>query len=323
MLSKESVLCFCLIVILFSCRNDDSNFEDIVNDSKKGSYLRVIEASAESFDRHQLESILFELNLEVVNSQSGPSLESVDVFVTYIPNSPGTNPIPEPLISISIEDFVNDINSELPRYVLSITSAAVLAALTLDAVEVFPEDVFRIEWTANLSDGQSFQASNTGISVKGQPFYNAPFVYDVVVNCDIGSPDYAVGLYDLVVYEDGITGVTCVFDLFGCSFFENGEVELQVASHPNQRTFRVNYLNKSISVYFDLDCGAVSVPDQNSGLVLSCGDGMRFITNTNTRAFDVENDNSIGFEFTPYFAEDCGLPFTLYTRHTEMYLTKK
>lgn len=294
---------FLLLMIFVSC-SEDSKYEDISQSLEAGAYLRVVDVQALNIDSDTPYEPIFELNLEAVTSLVGPQISLVDIYVTHLSSISADNEERVLLQTIPINQFDTQSNSGLPRYAYDVNLAGILAALRFQSYSEFKrDDVLRFEWVAHLTNGGTFSAENSGVSVKSQSFYNSPFIIDVLMDCNPINEDFAIGSYHL---ENGLQLLNCTW--FGlCHYFEDGVIEIRRGDLEYERVFTVAYFHNEVEFKFILECDKITVPYQKVNL--GCQDNpIAWKTLDNEiNLIDFSNDDSFEFKFFHDFDNACEL----------------
>lgn len=313
MRTKAVNIILVLLILVVSCK-EDSNYEQIVGSVGNGAYLRVLDVQSVELNPNTPNATVFNLAMEAVISVNASQLVSVDVYATYI--SDHKTEIDEKVMigSISIEQFETSIESSLPRYNYELNLTDILGVASLHSYdELRRGDIIRLELVTNLSNGDTFSVVNSGLGVKGQPFYNSPFMYDIGVTCEPEDKSYALGLYDLEVDHEMIH---CpFFPSSGCDHFEDRKVNIRVGNNSHERVFTSTYFGNELDFYFDLECGKVIVPYRANGL--KCGElnSIWAMDDDTVNMIDFSNDDSLTFSFVSDFEDACSgrrlISFTL------------
>ena len=239
----------------FACEDEDTfpyDQDAIINNN--GAFVRLDAIAGAEYD-------LLDLSTGVL------SLESVDLTVEFIDNTPDNGDSSVPAVAVAsfpASMWTRDATTGLPNLELSTTALTALDLLNLTAGDLDGGDVFRYEWTLNLTDGRSYNRNNQSSSLPAWDFYNSPFLADVSVVCLLEST-FGTGSYVLSQQTDG---------LFGGVFEADLAIELvAVEGFTTRRQFSAVYLpqfsvgNGPDDVQFDLICGRVfGLAEQQSGL---------------------------------------------------------
>src|SRR5699024_187363 len=146
--------------------------------------------------------------------------------------------------------------------------------------------IFLLRWTLNLTNGLSFNAENSGQSIKGGAFYNSPFAVNIAVSLEVPSDKY-VGTYTMTqVSTFGGSGVTGDKYLFGNKESGTVTIEIDPNNKLNGRVFDAygaygvgaGFSTAIDPVHFVLTADPVTGKNYTSmsarsGTGLSCGNG--------------------------------------------------
>lgn len=305
-----------LSVLGFACTDEDTfpfDQDAIINNN--GAFVRLDEVIAGEFDLNDLSSSEMGVELEVYDIESGGLLRDVTFSVEFIDNSAGNGSNPVPAVELGTfpaSSFTRDPETGLPNIVVGYTADETLAALGLTAADLDGGDVFRFEWTLNLTDGRSFNRNNQSGSLPAWDFYNSPFLLDVGVVCLL--PDgFATGAYRVEQTE----GPADPF--FGNpTTFYTVDTELTVGATSTERVFDMNWISFPSVMGVNLVCGRTSVSSSASPGA-SCGTTIVWITNDTSGpgAFDGADDSVMTMRFVDDFEGTCGI-----TSIIELTLTK-
>ncbi|ELR69421.1 hypothetical protein C900_04953 [Fulvivirga imtechensis AK7] len=289
-----------LFVLSFaSCGDPDLPYDEETIQNTNGAFLRVIDIPSGTYDFFNLADSEFEIEFEAFDVQKGGLLQSVDMTVRFIDNTPANGNSStdfEDVETIPASQFSKDPDTGLPRIFKSYNAVDMMDLLGLTAADVEGQDVFQFEWTLNMTDGRSYNRHNSSNSVEGETFFSSPFIYNVNVVCQLVN-GFATGAYYIEQQNAGLFG----------QVFADQEVEL-VATGNTTRTLDAVYLeqfaigNGPMTLRFSLVCGSVLVP-ANQATGLGCGGNSLLIGPPNTNGdFDFSDDS----EFTLRIMENTG-----------------
>lgn len=212
-----------LILVTASCTNDDNIINQVDNNIERGAILRTIDVAPLNFDLRD-PSIPWDVTVEMEDNNQGALLDKVDVFVSFLDNTPdnGTNPLEKQLVkTIPGSDFETG-PVDLPRATLNLTLPEVVAATGLADNEFTGGDVFRIELELNLTDGRVFTKDDANGGVAGGSFFQSPYQYGLtLVGCPPRPGEYTIEMTD--AFGDGWQS-TNANDGPGIQLFIEGEL---------------------------------------------------------------------------------------------------
>lgn len=294
-----------LILTTIACQDEDKlpySIDEVIGN--QGAFVRNISVSSGEFNLNDIPSSSFGIQLEAWDAQNGSLLQSLDVTVEFVDNTPdnGENPVDQTFIeTFDASAFTIDSETGLPNIDLNYNAEDVLDILGLSNADLDGGDIFRFEWTLNLTNGKSFNRTNSSSSLPGWPFYNAPFLLDVSVICLVDET-FATGTYVVSQQTDGLFG----------GVWGDDDITVEVTTVPDfstRRQFEAVYLpqfaigNGPQPVQFDLVCGrTASVNEQPSGL--QCTAGLRFGPADSPGSF--VTDEEIVLTIKENIDSDCG-----------------
>lgn len=221
-----------LFIFVVACDNDDKAIEALlVENVERGAVLRTLEIRNNVFDINDLNAE-FNILIEEQDIEDGNLLESVDVQVSFVDNSPdnGQESIAPFIIQELLpSDFTSGANG-LPITTLSYTFQELLTGSSLLIGDMRCKDQFRLDLNLNLTDGRSFNTQNSaGTIVNNSGFFSSPFTYliNVVEPVD---PSTFLGIYELQTIQESENGFP-----FGIA---SGPVELLQGHSSNVRLMR-------------------------------------------------------------------------------------
>lgn len=305
-----------LILVTIACQDEDKlpySIDEVI--ANQGAFVRLDDVISGEFDLLNLAGSNFAVELEAWDAEQGTLLQSLDLTVEFVDNTPdnGTNPVAQTAVeTFAASAFTNDAETGLPNITIQYTANEILSLMGLTAADLDGGDVFRFEWTLNLSNGKSFNRNNSSSSLPGWPFYNSPFLLDVGVVCLL-TDGYAVGSYAMTQTE----GLPDPFFGNPTTFYE-GDVELIVGATSTERLFDFEWLSFPSTMGFNLVCGNTEASSgQDPGA--SCGGQILWFTGDGSGkgSFDPLDDSVITLRFWDDYVNDCGL-----TAITELTLTR-
>lgn len=163
-------------------RIDEFGFE-------QGGYMRTVTPfpvtnATFKVSKADMAGTKMELVAEAVTPNFGALFESYDLTVKFTDTTPanGSNSKPDvALKSFPASAYTKDPVTGYPRATLAVTGKELQDALGLTADQIAAGDRFEITATMHLTDGKSYNATNTGVNITGGAFYSSPFAYRVNV----------------------------------------------------------------------------------------------------------------------------------------------
>ncbi|WP_299761834.1 hypothetical protein [uncultured Dokdonia sp.] len=238
------------ILCLISCSEEDNVINQVLN-AERGAFLRTSNILQGELYVNQPNST-FEIELEEMDSADGGLLSSVDVYLSFIDNTPENNTSTSSNLfkTYNASDFTTGPNN-LPVISLRYTYTELLEAVGLLIDETHCKDQFRLDLELNLTDGRVFKHENAANSVVHTiSFSRSPFSYLINI-VDPVSEDLFLGEYQMVHIEDGFFGPTFLFDQ---------PVLIEQGHSTNVRTFELKHpfirVRGRIVVEFTIACDA-------------------------------------------------------------------
>jgi hypothetical protein len=200
------ILLSSLLIVSFSCHEDESPTGDMFSNYEQGAVLRTIEDDSNNniLNSSNNESFFSQV-VEAQDEQDGGLMQEVRVMVEHIDFSseyetPATGD--NLVYTIPASEFETGPFG-LPRTTILVTfgDAANALGLTLDEVNGYqPGDLFRIKLELVLTDGRVYTAADAASMISGG-FFKAPFQYNALISCSPEPGTYTVYMYDN--YGDG------------------------------------------------------------------------------------------------------------------------
>lgn len=254
-----------LFILILSCGSDDKAIEAVlIEDIERGAVLRTLEIRNSDFNINDLNSE-FNILIEEQDIEDGNLLESVDVQISFVDNSPdnGQESIAPFIIQELLpSDFTSGANG-LPIITLTYTFQELLTASSLLIDDIRCKDQFRLDLSLNLIDGRTFNTQNSaGTVVNNSGFFSSPFTYLINIVEPIDSSSF-LGFYQLDTIQESENGIP-----FGIS---SGLVELSQGHSHNVRVFRhiVNDF-ESVDIEITIACDIVIATRYQKTLLPTC-----------------------------------------------------
>tara|TARA_B110000003_G_scaffold105958_1_gene108318 strand:- start:275 stop:1222 length:948 start_codon:yes stop_codon:yes gene_type:complete len=209
------ILLSSIMIVSFSCSDDDTVTSEMLDTFENGGALRTVEIINDLFNSSDPTSA-FMVEIEAQDEQDGGLMQEVRVIAEFIDFTSDfiTPPTGDALIkTIPASDFeIGEFG--LPRTTVSVTFQEVsdVFGLTLDPENGYqPGDVMRIKLELVLTDGRVYGPDSAASIITGG-FFSSPFQYNALISCSPAYGDYVVEMYD--GYGDGwqSTGVEVCVD---------------------------------------------------------------------------------------------------------------
>jgi len=291
------------LLLLASCDEDDNLTTNVQEQVGSGAVLRTISLEGGALDVLNLGATTT-IMVEEQDNQDGDLLESVDVFVSFIDNTPDDvqSPAEALLTTIPASDFT-DGPFGLPRGGFSGTLGEFTSALGLMPGQFNCGDAINLRLSLNLTDGRVFSADSTTGNISGGAFFSSPFLYNVNIVANLPSDTLYTGMYQLTTEAPGIFGVADYLDgVYNVISTNNTTRVIQgVTTFPAFGGFG------PVDLEFQFICGQIIVtPAQSVGA--GCNAAIQSGPAIMNSVYDLENPDDVDFviNFTSDETDDCG-----------------
>lgn len=226
---KKNIL-YLMVVAFLSCAESDNAIDRVNNTVTTGAVLATTQINNLTLDKSDL-SRPVSFDLELRDGNNGNLLRDVEIFISYddrtLDNGDNSNS-QEPYSILTPEDFVMGENN-LPVTTIEITPQEILDFYNFSIDDVSCTDRFQIDFTLNLTNGNSFNHENSiGPIISFTGAIRSPFTYDIYVVNGVDE-EFLTGQYTYSSIQDGFDGST----------FSTPELVELTASRPNARSFEV------------------------------------------------------------------------------------
>lgn len=206
---KRSILACLAALVVFSCSDDEKAIDRVNEELEYGAVVRTLNFNNSEFDVTDPNSV-FSVDIEVQDEQDGGLLESVDLFVSFIDNTPAGGDFSTQEVrygSLFPEDFSNGANG-FPRMTLQLSYAELANLVGVPQGSIACKDQFAVRLEINLTDGRSFTTGNaSSIILAYETFFSSPYCYFINVVEPLDE-DLFVGDYVMTSVVDGPLGPT-------------------------------------------------------------------------------------------------------------------
>mgnify|MGYP000374435954 CR=1 FL=1 len=274
------------VILCFSCNDEEKAIEIVLEEVDRGAVLRTLRFNSGEFEVNAPESI-FSVDLQEQDIEEGGLLNTVDVFVSFIDNTPSGNSVStqQVLLETLTPDSFTSGDFGLPGTTLTYSFAELLDATDLTIDQTNCKDQFRLDLVLNLSDGLTFNLTNSsGTVVNTTGFFKSPFTYLINIVEPIDQ-DLFTGVYEFTSIQDGF---------FGPTFGQDGLVNIRKREHSNN--FRVlDFSNYQFE--FSVVCDAI-IATRYQQSVFGCTDDVsdRVLIGPDAIAVTVNPDDDSVFE---------------------------
>ncbi|GGG40254.1 hypothetical protein GCM10011344_46400 [Dokdonia pacifica] len=248
---KKITIIILSLFLCIACDDEEKAIETVLVEVDRGAVLRTLQFNNGEFEINNPSSV-FSIDIEEQDIEEGRLLSTVDVFVTFIDNTPAGNSVSTQRIlleTLTPEDFATS-DFSLPAITLDYTYAELLDATGLTIDQTNCKDQFRLDLDLNLSDGLTFNVTNSaGTVVNTTGFFKSPFTYLINIVEPISS-DKFTGVYQYTSIEDG---------LFGPSFGPDRLFTIVNGHSNNFRQFEFGSGVNRVLIEFSIVCDAAVV----------------------------------------------------------------
>ncbi len=168
--------------LVVGCETEMVDTLDVFN-LPNGGYMRIVTPfpvnnSTFKVSKANMAGTKMELVHEAVTPEKGAKFASYDLEMQFV----GASTIAyKAFKSVPASAYAKDATTGYPRHTLAVTGAEAMTTMGLDTSKIKAGDRFVIRGTMKLTDGQSFNAANTGVNITGGAFYSSPFMYTINV----------------------------------------------------------------------------------------------------------------------------------------------
>lgn len=160
-------------------RFDEFSFE-------QGGYMRQVTpfpVANFTVSKANMAGTKIEFVAEAVTPDAGALFSSYDLVVRFVDNTKdnGNDSKADVVLkSYPASAYTKDPTTGYPRTTISITGKEMQDKLGLTDAQISEKDQFEVRGTMKLTNGRSFNASNSGANLTGA-FYSSPFLHRAVV----------------------------------------------------------------------------------------------------------------------------------------------
>lgn len=175
---KNIFLAF-LAIAAVACGDPELPYETF-EELEKGAYARKLSATG-AFTFGQAATSAYNATVEFYSEDQGQNVASYDWTVEYSGVAGDRTAVS--FLSIPSSSFGTNSDTGLPMVSFTLGMADALTALGLAEADITGGDRFRFRATVVLSDGRSFDATNTGTNIISSVSFNGYFLQDANVVC--------------------------------------------------------------------------------------------------------------------------------------------
>lgn len=208
------------VIVLLSCEDPNEGPVFYYEDLAGGTYVRLVENSDNFLvDLNSLADFTHTYTVEFVDSNKGSTVQSYTADLIYKSGTESTTV--EDFISLTSDDFtVND--NGFTQASITITSADLLAAFSLLAADLSPEDEFELKGEIVTPD-YTFNSVNSSATVEGA-FFQGYFDFTVFVGCASNLAGKYLATSTAINCSAETSGATTLLD--SISFVDTGNIAI-------------------------------------------------------------------------------------------------
>lgn len=200
-----------LLIVVSSCKNEDSLPFEFYEDTAKGAYPRALsEEGAFFLTSPEPENSFYNFLVEFYDDNNGQNVAEYSFEVRY-QNLSVTPPVisdSAPLLTITADQFGNSPTG-LPTAEGGFVFDDFLNALGMTLADVNGGDRFVLDATVTLNDGRTFTSDTTDDNIEGNALWNGLFrrIFSVLCTSELaGTLNYTTNATGGWCSESGITG---------------------------------------------------------------------------------------------------------------------
>ncbi|MEJ2161952.1 MAG: hypothetical protein P8X60_01125 [Robiginitalea sp.] len=215
---KHIITTLAIGLVLYSCSEGDTVFDDIRDNETRGAILRTVTIISDEIPIGQSDSF-FGVELEIQDQNEGENVEFIEVYIGFRDNTveEGGNDLDKDESLFETLDASTFEIGEVgyPRFDYEVTLTEMLSFLGLNDSDVDGGDQFEVRFELVLSDGRRYSFDDNTGTLTGS-FFSSPFLYTPTVVCPPQPPtpgDWTIVMGD--AYGDGWNGAALLFDIDG------------------------------------------------------------------------------------------------------------
>lgn len=237
-----------IVMLLFtSCKDDELDRLD-QNQITTGAILRTLNSDLPVVDRNNPDATNLSVQVEFDDFLEQNTLESVDVFMSFVDTSPVNNQLlsfdEAQLGTVPSSEFSAGDSGKLTG-TISANIGEAMSAIGVTQAQIYGGDVFLIRLSLNTTNGQVFSSDNVGTKIQGSSAFLSPFRYSTSVVCPPPAGTWTIDMADS--YGDGWNGAAIAVNLNGTTTNQTisdgstGSVDIEVPSGSSVLVF--SYVN--------------------------------------------------------------------------------
>jgi len=212
-----TVLVAGFIVLFSSCEEGNNVFDQIVAEEQRGAVLRTINVSSNELPIGVADGF-FGVDLEVQDQENGALSQTIEVFGSFIDNTPdngkGASTGESMIETLDVGSFSMGTRS-LPITSYAVTLPQLLSATGVAEADIDGGDQFAVRFELVLKDGRRFSAADNSGTLTGS-YFSSPFQYTATIVCPPTPPASGDWIFDMSdAYGDGWNGASLLVTLDG------------------------------------------------------------------------------------------------------------
>lgn len=234
---------FASILVMTSCKDDDLDRLDLTTITS-GAILRTLAKDLPTVNRNSPNSTDLSVQVEFDDFLSQDTMESVDVFVSFV----DTSPVAGQLLSFD-EAFMKNVpassftvasNGKLAG-TIDVNIGEAMSSMGLAQPQLYGGDVFLMRLSLNTTSGNVYTSDNVGTKIQGSSAFLSPFRYSSSVVCPPPAGTWTIDVQDS--YGDGWNGAAIAVNL-------NGETTNYTITDGSEGSFSVTVPEGSSALVF-------------------------------------------------------------------------
>ena len=200
---KRVALALVVMVLAFSCKDEDAKPILTFEDAGKGAYARLVEESGTKLvNLLDVSGSAYSWTVEFVSEDAGKNVATYRILLDYDDNDPSNGDLSATeieLFSFAQGSMSANANGYIQTPSIDLTGTGLVSAVPgLTEGDVSVGDNFNISGVIVLDDGREFRASNSSSTVNGAAFRGGNQAFTMPANC----PSDLTGTYDYVADLD-------------------------------------------------------------------------------------------------------------------------
>lgn len=206
-----------LISLFTACEEGDNVFDQIVAAEQRGAVLRTINVTSNELPIGVADGF-FGVDLEVQDQENGALSQSIEVYASFIDNTPdngkGASSAESMVETLDVASFATGDRS-LPVTSYAVTLPTLLSTTGVAEGDIDGGDQFAVRFELVLKDGRRFSAADNSGTLTGS-YFSSPFTYNSTIVCPPTPPAAGDWIFDMTdAYGDGWNGASLLVTVDG------------------------------------------------------------------------------------------------------------